>query len=65
MDLQSMSDEVIEIRERLVKIEVTLENLQRSIDKGNSASGNGAVVIPVTVAIAVVEVIKVILERLV
>lgn len=65
MDLNEMNSELIDVRERLVKIEVTLDNMQRSIDKGNSPVGQGQVVIPVTVAIAIVEVVKVVLERLV
>jgi len=62
MDIEAMNNEISDIRERLVKIECTLEGVQRVVERKEKS--DGAIVIPITVAVAAVEVLKIILERL-
>lgn len=60
MDINEVEKEIVEIRERLVKIEVTLDNVQRSVERDK---GGGAVVVPVAAVVAVAEIIRLVLER--
>lgn len=58
----SVDNEVVEIRERLTRIETTLEFIQGQM-KCFKPVGTGNVVIPVTVVVAGIELLKVVLER--
>lgn len=61
MDEREVEEEIGEIRERLIRLEVLLEGVQKSIDK-EKATG-GTIVIPVAAVVAIAEVARFFIER--
>lgn len=51
----NLTDEIMRIRERLARIETSLEGLQESLEK---APSRGAIVIPVSVVIGIAEILR-------
>lgn len=61
--MDEVDSEIAAIKERLVRIETILESINRTVDKQPQSTGN--VVIPIAAVVAVMEVVKVVLERVV
>lgn len=61
MDQREMEEEIQEIRERLIRLEVLIEGVHKSVEK-EKATG-GAVVIPVAAVVALAEVARFFIER--
>lgn len=56
-------DEIVDIRERLARIETNMAILLKRIDAQPEPINRGQIVIPVTVVVALVELIRVGVER--
>lgn len=63
-------EEIVEIRERLARMEGTIEHISKTLDQSNKQlkqipkEGGGNIVIPVAVVLTVLEVGRVALEKL-
>lgn len=58
--MDDVDSEIATMKERLVRIETILESVQRTVDK---SPPTGNIVIPVAAVVAVLEVVKAVLER--
>lgn len=56
-------DEIVDIRERLARIETNMAVLLKRFDAQPEPIGKGQIVIPVTVVVAVIELIRLGVER--
>lgn len=59
--MEDVDSEIGAMKERLVRIETILESVQRTVDKQPQSAGN--VVIPIAAVVAILEVVKAVLER--
>lgn len=57
-------EELSLIRERLARIETTLEHIADRVECAKTAKGSGSVVVPVAVVVMVVEILKELITRL-
>lgn len=63
--MMSVDDKIADIRERLAKMEATLEMVQKSVADMACKGSGGNIVVPVTAVIVVLEIVKVFVERVV
>lgn len=56
-------DEIVDIRERLARIETTMAVLLKRFEAQPEPVGRGQIVIPVTAMVAVIEIIRLGIER--
>lgn len=63
----NLTDEIIRIRERLARVETSLESLMDQMEalmaQMDKAPSRGAIVIPVSVVIAIAEILRTVVER--
>lgn len=62
--MDSVEMQVADIRERVAGIEAQLRCMQGTLDTYKKDHSGGSVVIPVAVVITVLEIVKVVIERL-
>lgn len=60
----NVEEQIADIRERLAAMETTLSLVQQSMSNMVGAKSGGHVVIPVATVVTVVEIVKVIIERM-
>lgn len=58
-------DEIVDIRERLARIETNMAILLKRFDSQPEPVGRGQIVLPVTLVVAVIEAIRLGIERFV
>lgn len=61
----SVDSEIVSIRERLARIETTLDMIKKSLECTAKGASPGSIVLPVTVVVAAIELAKEVVTRFV